>query len=1087
MLAKFGKNRRSSTDAGTTAVTVKGPKSNLGTSAYQNQMTATNMSRKSGAYKSRQQRHGSGSSSPSSAYSDEDNTSNRYDSVIGEEQHRTGLSATNGGVVGNADDMNRIIDGVANIQMLRRQQAAGADALIHQQQLQRQYHTHNQSNQTSSNRNGGVASSHPNMYRKEYNTEEEEEYTSESSSSSSSDDDSTSSDGENGTKEQNYGSGTADKGNESAEDYSDDEDEGEDGYKPGGYHRVKVGEVYNQRYVVIKKLGWGHFSTVWMVKDRAVKKNSQRTSGSNQFFALKVQKSAEHYTEAAMDEVELLDCISKERKLCETAFKLSPAGADKNGMNLIDVVDHSHHVASLHDSFFHSGPNGRHMCMVFSMLGCNLLSVIKAYNYRGIPIPAVKKMIRGISKGLDFIHRKCQIIHTDLKPENVLLQFPSQLNAQHAIGDESDAHSTAEDGGNAVSIEELEAALRNPKTSTEERKKIRKRLKKRRQRMRNKAGKGNEDDYDGIAQKTLSDDAIERILVENETSRATQNAHERVLSRLSHSQFVVRNFTSRISMHNVDATDVLDDMVKVSRPSKSELQAHFQLCGGQVGSRSRSSGGVAEVSFLIRAYVPEGEIADTISAALGGIPWERSEEKNAAREWRCGLSVQRPGQPSIATIFRLAQYGRKDLDDGLRKTWTHLSDLIGENLAGRDGISHEVGRSFDTQQRSLPFSLFTVKFSVLSTMVVLGFLESRLPGLIFFAYKRDEGSPPLDHVAFGPYSQTICKHPLAMKMKDAATRPDSDPSCVNAVATSLFGFDLRMVKEFAARPTADEDGGASFQLKGSTMEKLSSWWCARQPIHERVKAFMGLHPKADIIDMPLFSIKDGITVLKNSGSDFMEGEKVNNYGSTNNTSVKDVIQTEKMQMSETQLAVSIASEQPDLRDLDTLMKSRAVVVDLGNACWTHRHFSEDIQTRQYRAPEVLIGSKYDTSADMWSLGCITFELLTGDLLFDPREGGDYDRDEDHIAMFQELLGKIPKKVAMGGKYSKNFFDRKGNLKHIKQLKFWPIEDVLHEKYHFSVRDAEEIANFMLPLLEYDCRERATAYECLQHEWLKGVS
>jgi len=36
---------------------------------------------------------------------------------------------------------------------------------------------------------------------------------------------------------------------DSAEDYTDDEDEGEDGYKPGGYHPVKVGEVYNQRYV----------------------------------------------------------------------------------------------------------------------------------------------------------------------------------------------------------------------------------------------------------------------------------------------------------------------------------------------------------------------------------------------------------------------------------------------------------------------------------------------------------------------------------------------------------------------------------------------------------------------------------------------------------------------------------------------------------------------------------------------------------------------------------------------------------------------------------------------------------------------
>ena len=46
------------------------------------------------------------------------------------------------------------------------------------------------------------------------------------------------------------------------------------------------------------------------------------------------------------------------------------------------------------------------------------------------------------------------------------------------------------------------------------------------------------------------------------------------------------------------------------------------------------------------------------------------------------------------------------------------------------------------------------------------------------------------------------------------------------------------------------------------------------------------------------------------------------------------------------------------------------VVDLGNACWTHTHFSDDIQTRQYRSPEVMIGSGYDTSSDIWSLACM---------------------------------------------------------------------------------------------------------------------
>ena len=49
---------------------------------------------------------------------------------------------------------------------------------------------------------------------------------------------------------------------------SSDSDEGEDGYKQGGYHPVNVGEVYHERYVILRKLGWGHFSTVWMVYDR---------------------------------------------------------------------------------------------------------------------------------------------------------------------------------------------------------------------------------------------------------------------------------------------------------------------------------------------------------------------------------------------------------------------------------------------------------------------------------------------------------------------------------------------------------------------------------------------------------------------------------------------------------------------------------------------------------------------------------------------------------------------------------------------------------------------------------------------------
>ena len=76
--------------------------------------------------------------------------------------------------------------------------------------------------------------------------------------------------------------------------------------------------------------------------------------------------------------------------------------------------------------------------------------------------------------------------------------------------------------------------------------------------------------------------------------------------------------------------------------------------------------------------------------------------------------------------------------------------------------------------------------------------------------------------------------------------------------------------------------------------------------------------------------------------------------------------------------------------------AKVKIVDLGNACWTYKHFTDDIQTRQYRAPEVLLGATYEASVDIWSLACIIFELVTGDLLFDPQEGKCWDREEVRV-------------------------------------------------------------------------------------------
>ncbi|GFP95375.1 serine/threonine-protein kinase srpk [Phtheirospermum japonicum] len=179
------------------------------------------------------------------------------------------------------------------------------------------------------------------------------------------------------------------------------------------------------------------------------------------------------------------------------------------------------------------------------------------------------------------------------------------------------------------------------------------------------------------------------------------------------------------------------------------------------------------------------------------------------------------------------------------------------------------------------------------------------------------------------------------------------------------------------------------------------------------------------------------------------------------------------------------------------------LVDFGNACWTYKQFTSDIQTRQYRCPEVVLGSKYSSSADMWSFACICFELATGDVLFDPHSGDNYDRDEvyvlrefefdvaqfatlhDHLALMMELLGMMPRKIALGGRYSREFFNRFGDLRHIRRLRFWPLSKVLMEKYEFCEQDASEMADFLVQILDFVPEKRLTAAQCLNHPWITG--
>ncbi|KAJ5152661.1 Protein kinase dsk1 [Penicillium canariense] len=489
------------------------------------------------------------------------------------------------------------------------------------------------------------------------------------------------------------------------------EEEDSEDYCKGGYHPVAVGETYNNgRYVVVRKLGWGHFSTVWLSRDTT----------TNKHVALKVVRSAAHYTETAIDEIKLLNRI----------VQAKPSHPGRK------------HVVSLLDSFEHKGPNGVHVCMVFEVLGENLLGLIKRWNHRGIPMPLVKQITKQVLLGLDYLHRECGIIHTDLKPENVLIE----------IGD----------------VEQI----------------------------------------------------VKAHVQQEEAQKETENKEDN------------RNGRRRRRT-----------LITGSQPLPSPLNTSFS----SFDFKHSSSNSHSSLSQMVNDPTPnEPSMRETL-----GIKTEDEQQKTREK------TAYAPSQK-----------------------WT-----------------------FTTARTTLKLTY-----------------------------------PPSDLL--------------------------------------------------------------EREVSGISLDKSSS----RKSLEEE-------------IDASIISVK---------------------------------------------------------------------IADLGNACWVGHHFTNDIQTRQYRSPEVILGAKWGASTDVWSMACMVFELITGDYLFDPQSGTKYGKDDDHIAQIIELLGPFPKSLCLSGKWSQDIFNRKGELRNIHRLRHWALPEVLREKYHYSVEEAMRISEFLLPMLDLSPEKRANAGGMGSHEWMKDT-
>lgn len=143
----------------------------------------------------------------------------------------------------------------------------------------------------------------------------------------------------------------------------------------------------------------------------------------NKFVAIKVQKSGESYYSAAEDEIEILEVIADKWGTDEWKDSIKEY-AEVPNIN-------SCHCMHMMDHFEFEGPNGKHIGMVFEVMGFNLLKIMKLYDWDGIPVPLVRALAKQLLIGLDYLHRLCNVIHTDIKPENAILCPTEQQLIDH--------------------------------------------------------------------------------------------------------------------------------------------------------------------------------------------------------------------------------------------------------------------------------------------------------------------------------------------------------------------------------------------------------------------------------------------------------------------------------------------------------------------------------------------------------------------------------------------------------------------------------------------------------------------------------
>lgn len=986
-------------------------------------------------------------------------------------------------------------------------------------------------------------------------------------------------------------------------------DEGSEAYQEGGYHLTVINELFNHRYQTLRKIGYGHFSVVWLVRDILAQEPT--------FYAMKIVKSNANYREQAQDEYFMLCDI--QRKLAE----YSDSGLDN--------------VVRVYDSFEHNAGGATHFCIVMELLGHSLYKLLTRYAPRistskAIPIAIVKVIARNLLKGLACIHGT-GYIHTDVKLENLAMKY------------------------NLHDIRSLNTPVYDCKLSTSAftpRMCDFKRLKQKNQEALFLFAQSLAN-LDGVydAERILNEYIDNRSYVCNIRPNSDPTTDEALVNSIN--SFDIEGMMRRA-----------DEIFRVVRSGESILEAFrnrrsiVQLTDaqslrsflGQEASETNpdSTHLSLESKVLGRLYVRGIDSFDQLTSSGSCL--------NANCATICPPSttaaplVQQACDDSkckaVITKLNTVLEGSLEIDTEQCSTSSNFNNnntsstmtLVDEESRGFG--SAPVSTNFDqcipsstsrhyldqlssdhasSGMSTLPkyIDLYSARFIVglMTHPALMAGASGNMPTSAPDTLRCEQTKCSLDAKSlmvrsrtnsaavtelsvnanmFGSYSIRDCQvTSLAASLADESVRSSNRPHVVGSPLLSercanhnsndhsdqaqqspkklACPSDLQPKPQYLTYPVLSSVSEASFVShschnltacpKDGTSAALNFEPLCRIPLRNNLHALIEntrqtenvsesvsrisknfFHSSLYLIDCmergtasPDKRYSSGLVEPKGEeGSASSTQNHLNVFGNYN---IKNSMQAYTFQIgtpsksfqaltsspynrspygydfarfaeSRCGALVMRSSDPPDVAhdSLDIIFPTlvsyfdtkhliplvpemfAVKIVDLGNACPFQHHYSELIQTRQYRSPEVILGIPYDQTTDVWSAACVIMELLTGTYLFNPlhpEEGDSWSRDESHLAQIIGTLGynSVSIDYLLSGKHSSQFFDTEGRLRHIHGLSCSSLYDLLVREYKFREADAQEIAEFLTPMLEINHTKRATAAEALKSKWLNA--